>query len=93
MAEGPPSNIRRQSEGIPRFQITNNHYYSASAGDLTQVNAGLGNKTFAANKSYGDSSTHLGDGKAFKYIQNMSVTLRTGPAHSYCLYDLRLTMT
>ena len=93
MAEGPPSNIRRQSEGRQPFLITNNHYYSTSAGDLTQVNAGLGNKTFAANRSYGDSSTHLGDGKAFKSIQNMSETLRTWPAHSYYFYDLRLTMT
>jgi len=76
MAEGPPSNNRRQSEGIQPYQITYNHYIS-TAGDLTQVNAGLGNKTFAANKSYGDSSTHLGDGKAFNSIQNMPVTLRT----------------
>lgn len=63
MAEELSASTRRQSEGRRPVQITNNHnhYYSTSAGDLTQVNAGLGNKTFAANKSYGDSLAHLGD--------------------------------
>jgi len=88
MAEEAPSKTINQPDGIPPLQIFIRN--SRGAGDLAVI--ARSEKTFAGNKCGGDSSNHLGDGKAFLSVLKYVYDTSKCPFAMCYFYHLRLTI-